>query len=383
MDPHALIDQASAGVSAPLWFVEFFKVLGFALHAVPMCLWYAGLPIALGLYWFGNEHARRFAVRLLRQMPIVVAVGINLGIVPLLFVQLAYHKTFYPATILMAWPWLSIIVLLIPAYYGVYACAGGLGGLDDSRDAASRSRGAAGWRIAAGWLAALLFLCIGFLFVNGISLMDHPDRWPELWRAHGHAGAALGTAMNTGDVTFWPRWLLMLGLAIETTAVWLLVDTAWLARSAADEAYRRWAWRFARKLYTAGMLWAAAAGTWYVFGSWSAELRAAMFGWPIVPLTGVTAIAAGLPWLLLMRFNDRSAARAVVAAIAASQFGVLGINAVSRQVVQNINLMKLAGFDVLSQPTDVQWGPLAMFLIVFVLGLIVVGWMLAQLKYKT
>ena len=56
-------------------------------------------------------------------MPVIVAVGVNLGVVPLLFVQLAYHRVFYPATILMAWFWLGIIVLLIPAYYGVYAYA--------------------------------------------------------------------------------------------------------------------------------------------------------------------------------------------------------------------------------------------------------------------
>ena len=47
-------------------------------------------------------------------MPVIVAVGVNLGVVPLLFVQLAYHRVFYPATILMAWFWLGIIVLLIP-----------------------------------------------------------------------------------------------------------------------------------------------------------------------------------------------------------------------------------------------------------------------------
>lgn len=65
--------------------------------------------------------------------------------------------------------------------------------------------------------------------------------------------------------------------------------------------------------------------------------------------------------------------------IALAQFGVLGINAVSRQIVQNINLKNLTpSFDVLGQPTDVQWGPLLMFLIVFVLGLGVVAWMLAQ-----
>ena len=131
MAPQTLIDQASAaGMPAPVWFVQFFKALGFTLHAVPMNLWYAGLLVALLLRVVGNEHARRFAARLLRQMPVIVAVGVNLGIVPLLFLQLAYYKVFYPATILMAWFWLAIIGLLIPAYYGVYAYAWGIRGGD-------------------------------------------------------------------------------------------------------------------------------------------------------------------------------------------------------------------------------------------------------------
>ena len=59
--------------------------------------------------------------------------------------------------------------------------------------------------------------------------MDHVARWPELWRQHSTAGAAWGTALNVGDPTLWPRWLLMFGLALGTTAVWLAVDAFWLA----------------------------------------------------------------------------------------------------------------------------------------------------------
>ena len=207
MNPQMLVDRVSpAGVPAPVWFVQFFKWLGFTLHAVPMNLWYAGLLVAIVLHLRRNEHARRFAARLLQQMPIIVAVGVNLGIVPLLFVQLAYYKFFYPATILMAWFWLAIIGLLIPAYYGVYAYAWGLH--DEAKDAmpSVEAVGPAGLRPSC-------FLCIGFLFANGLSLMDHVERWPELWKAHSHAGAALGTALNTGDPTLWPRWLMMFGLA--------------------------------------------------------------------------------------------------------------------------------------------------------------------------
>jgi hypothetical protein len=374
MNPQLLIAPTPAAVPAPWWFVQFFKALGFTLHAVPMNLWYAGLLVALLLHLRSNEHARRFSARLLQQMPLIVAAGVNLGVVPLLFVQLAYFRAFYPATILMAWYWLAIIGLVTVAYYGVYAYAGGL---------RKGSQGMAGWRVAAGWCAALFFLSVGFLFANGLSLTEHVRRWTELWHRHSGAGAAWGTALNVGDPTLWPRWLLMFGLALGTTAVWVLIDAFFLTRSTADNGYRQWALGFARKLYTLAMIWAAAAGTWYVFGVWSPELKAYMFSWPLAVLTVLTATAPGLPWLLMMTANWCDEKRVTIAAVAICQFGVLGINAVSRQIVQNWNLQQV-NLDVLTQPIDVQWGPLAMFLIVFVIGLGIIAWMIAQvIKCKT
>jgi hypothetical protein len=368
IDPQMLIEQTTAGVPAPFWFVQFFKALGFTLHLVPMNLWFAGLLVALHLHFRKNEQGRLFAGRFLQQMPIIVAVGINFGIVPLLFIQLAYYKVFYPATILMAWPWLAIIALLIPAYYGVYAYAWGLH--DGAKELAP-------WRKAGGWIASLLFLCIGFLFANGLSLMEHVDRWPALLDANSTAGAATGTALNIGDPTLWPRLLLMFGLALGTTAVWVLVDAVFLAGRPIDDPYRQWAWRFARKLYTVGMILAAAAGSWYVFGTWPESLRKTMFESPLLPLTIATAVAPGLAWLLIMTAGLCSERRVTTASIAFCQVVVLGLNAASRQIVQNINLKQFV--DVSTQPTDVQWGPLAMFLIAFVIGVGVVAWMLAQI----
>jgi len=367
MDPQMLIDLSpAAGIPAPIWFVEFFKVLGFALHAVPMNLWYAGFLLALLLRTTRDEHARRFSARLMRQMPVIVAFGVNLGIVPLLFIQVAYFKLFYPATILMAWFWLAIVAMLIPAYYGVYIYAAGL---------SERGPGMTTWRTAAGWLSAILFVTIGFLFANGFSLMAHVGRWPELWQIHHVAGAATGTALNLGDATLWPRWLLMFGLALGTTAVWIVFDAAWFGAKESED-YRRWAAATAWKFYAAGAIWFAAAGSVYVFGSWSSGLRGAMFSGPTAVLTVATAIAPGLPLLLLWMGRAESMRRGGAALVGLAQFAVLGVNAASRQVVQNLNIAEF--FPVLDQPTDIEWGPLVMFLVVFVAGLGVVAWMIAQ-----
>ncbi|MGO9110118.1 MAG: hypothetical protein ACLP9L_12870, partial [Thermoguttaceae bacterium] len=102
MDPKTLIDTSTAGgLPAPIWFIELFKWLGFTLHEVPMNLWYAGITVSMLLYAFGNEHGRRFGSRLMAQMPVIIALGINFGIVPLLFIQVGFGQVFYPATILM------------------------------------------------------------------------------------------------------------------------------------------------------------------------------------------------------------------------------------------------------------------------------------------
>jgi hypothetical protein len=167
----------------------------------------------------------------------------------------------------------------------------------------------------------------------------------------------------------------MFGLALGTTAVWVLVDTVFIHRNATED-YKRWAWNFAKILYTVGMIWAAAAGTWYVFGTWSEELRKTMFTFPTVLLTVLTGLATGLPWIMIVTERLCPAKRPLVAGIALAQVGVLGINAVSRQVVQNINLS--AVFDVFSQKIEVQWGPMAMFLIAFVIALGVLAWMLTK-----
>lgn len=353
---------------APLWFVQFFKVLGFTLHTVPMHLWYAGLIVAVGLYVYGCEHGRRFGSRLARQMPVIVAMGINFGIVPLLFLQLAYAKAFYPATILMAWFWLAIVAMLIPAYYGVYLYAYGL-----------RNGGAAMRPVhrAAGWIAAGLFIVIGFIFANGLSLMTNTAAWPKLWADHSVAGAATGTALNLADATLWPRWLLMFGLALGTTAVWAVVDVAWLGARETEE-YERWVRRFAFRLALVGAVWATVAGAWYVFGAWSDEVREQMFAFPTGLLTRVTAASPWFVVALIWLWRRREIGRLEAAAIGAMQFVTLALNAIGRQIVQNLELRDRL-FDVMQRPVEVERGPLAMFLVAFVAGAVVVAWIIYQL----
>lgn len=364
MDPSQLVSPSSPlGAPAPYWFLVTFKVLGFTLHVIPMNIWLAGTLLAMVLRWRGGEHARRFSGRLMNQMPIIIALGINFGIVPLLFTQVAYYRVFYPATILMAWPWFSVIILVMLAYYGVYIYVVGL-----RRDRLTPLRR------AAGWLASLLFVAISFIFSNAFSLMTNVRAWPALWEKTSVAGAPLGIALNTGDPTLWPRWLMMLGLALTTTAAYAVVDADVFAFREST-AYRRWISGFALRLYSLGIVWYGLAGSWYVFGTWPVDLQQMMLGGSLIALTAVTALSPGLPWLLILA-QRHGMTRALAMATALAQAGVVGLNAISRQVVQNAELRRF--LDVTTEPVNLQASPLIVFLLLFVAGLVVVGWMVRK-----
>jgi hypothetical protein len=361
MSPTELIGPPSPlGYPAPYWFLVTFKVLGFTLHMGPMHLWFAGILVAMVLARWGSAEAHRWSARLMRQMPVIIALGINFGIVPLLFTQVAYYRVFYPATILMAWPWFSIIILLMLAYYGVYIYVSGLGA-----ELTPLKR-------AAGWVSAILFIVIGFLFSNGLSLMTHVSAWPRLWQETSVAGAPLGTALNTSDPTLWPRWLMMFGLALTTVAAYTVFDAGVFARRESAE-YQRWAVGFALKLYTVGLIWFAVMGLWYL-STW--PVRDQMLSSPLIILTALTALGPGLPWLLILA-QRRQVTQRLAILTGLAQFGVLALNAISRQVLQNIELSRF--LDVTAEPVNLQLSPLIVFLVLFVVGLGVVVWMLQKI----
>ena len=70
---------------------------------------------------------------------------------------------------------------------------------------------------------------------------------------------------------------------------------------------------------------------------------------------------------MLARKREAEISTGWASLIGLAQFGVLGINAASRQVVQHLEFGPY--FDIWKQPTATQWAPLLIFLVAFVLGL--------------
>ncbi len=357
--------STTLGYPAPYWFLVFFKVLGFVLHMVPMHIWFAGIISSMFISRYGSAHARRLALRLMNQMPIIISAGVNLGIVPLLFTQVAYYKAFYPATILMAWPWISVIAMLCVAYYGIYIYALGL-------------RGTAGWLKPycgiAGWIAAVLFVCIGFIFANAMTLMVNTSAWPGILASTSVGGAPLGIALNLGDPTLIPRWLMHFGLAFTTLAAYMVFDAAVFAGKESPE-YRNAVPLLALKTGAVGLVLYVACGAWYIMGVLPEPAKAHMLGgWQMIVFV-LAACSVGLPWLLSV-LQIRGVRLGLAAAAFVLQIVALALNAVSRQIVQNVELKPFT--DVAAEQVNMQWSPLILFLVLFVAGLGVLFWMLSK-----
>ena len=379
MDASFPVAAPVGGLPASLWFLLTLKGFGFFLHVAAMHLVYAGIPAAVLFALLGGGHGRRLAARLGTAMPVAVALAVNFGIVPLLFLQVVYAPVAYPATILIGWPWFLVIPALLAAYAGVYAFAM----LPES-----------GWarlvRLGAGVATAGLVLAVGFVFANGLSLMANAPQMLAIFDRTARSGAVTGLALNLGDPTLVPRWLMMLGLGITTTAAYLLLDATVLARGE-SEGYRDWARRWAFRIHTVGIVLFGAMGLWYIFGALPAGVRRAVFAMPLPH--GLAMLSALLPaaaWGLAWR--AAATAKPVVAVpadagtardwrgvdlVVAVQLVALGANVASRQWVQVRGIA--AFYDPATLPLRLQTGPLALFLVFFVGGLGLVFWMVRAL----
>ena len=203
-----VFDVASfQGASAPYWFIELFKTLGFALHLLPMGLWLVGLPVSILLWIPGRAASKRLAQRFFQQVPILVAGGVCFGFLPLLFTQFAYPKAFYTSAILLGGHWLAILLALLVGYYA--SCL-----------AASRARAERIWRTAFyACVATCCYVVVGLIHSSFWVFFERPYEWESVWASSseslgglwvGGAGTACGLGVYWYDLDPYPlcqrRW---------------------------------------------------------------------------------------------------------------------------------------------------------------------------------
>lgn len=204
---------------APYWLLKVLLIVTFVLHIVAMNFMLGGGVVALLTRWRkrDRESGKRMFFDVAKKIPVLLPATVTLGIAPLLFLQVLYGQYFYTSSILMAWPWFLVLVMLTAAYYGFYYVSFQSG----------REPGRTGAVMVAS--VSLVFL-IGFLFTNNITLSQTPERWGAKYFA-----SAGGWHLNLGEPTLIPRYLHFFVAAVALGGL-LLVFMA-LANWKRDRAY--------------------------------------------------------------------------------------------------------------------------------------------------
>ncbi|MFP4213752.1 MAG: hypothetical protein ACLFRL_06535 [Desulfohalobiaceae bacterium] len=188
MDPGDLIPAAEA-LPVPWGWLYFFLLLTFILHLLLMNIMLGSGIIALvNQLRAGSRPAQAMSKDISVQLPFAIAFTVNLGVAPLLFLQVLYGQFMYTSSVLMAAYWLSVVGLVILAYVCAYVY-----------DFKFEALGQARTLFLA--LAVTCLLLTGFFFTNNMTLMLSPERWSAYFQDKS------GTILNLGDPTLIPRYL--------------------------------------------------------------------------------------------------------------------------------------------------------------------------------
>lgn len=187
MDVAALIPSADT-IPVPWGWFQFLLLLTFFLHLLFMNAMLGSAVIALVEELRRPEAPAPLARDLGGKLPFLIAFAVNLGVAPLLFLQVLYGQFLYTSSVLMAAFWLGIVGLLILAYGCAYFHSLRFDYLGSKRS------------LVLG-LTIILLLGIGFVFSNNMTLMLRPEFWTGYFEHRG------GTLLNLADPTLLPRWL--------------------------------------------------------------------------------------------------------------------------------------------------------------------------------
>ncbi|MBZ5589523.1 MAG: hypothetical protein LAO05_13255 [Acidobacteriia bacterium] len=331
-----------APLPGPPWLFQVLWVLTFFIHLLFVNTALGGTLLAAfaGAAGAGRREVRSFFVEVNSWG---ISFAITFGIAPLLFMQVLLGRFFYTATILVGWAWFGMLVLLTVGYYLNYVAKFRLRA---GKDAA-----------AVVVLEAACFVAIAGIQVTVNLLHLQPGRWEQV---ADRAWAALG------DPSFLPRFLhFVLAAVAMAGALAAFVAVRRAARGGDAHSLQGMA-RFGVKAALIATLLQLVDGFWLLLSMPEDVLRAFMRGGAatMAPL-GIGILAGVLLLVVLAQISDPLAQATKVRRVAELIVGAMVFMIVTRHELRDVYLARArAGEQVTVAP---QWGPLALFLVVFVL----------------
>ncbi|MGC2250205.1 MAG: hypothetical protein WA626_05990 [Acidobacteriaceae bacterium] len=231
---------------APYWVFKLLLIVTCFVHILARNFLLGGAVLALVSKWRLRKQVdgNRVFFDVAKKLPVFLPATITLGIAPLLFVQVLYGQFFYTSSIIMAWPWFFVLVLLTLAYYGFYYV--------------SFHSGKRPGRAGVVMLFSVILVClIGFVYSNNLTLSLVPSRWGAKYFANPS-----GWHLNLSESTLIPRFLHFFIAAVAVGGL-LLVFVS-LANWNRDREYARQLLRFGGRAFMYATMAQFLVGVWFL-----------------------------------------------------------------------------------------------------------------------
>ncbi|MCA9435336.1 MAG: hypothetical protein KC978_06090 [Candidatus Omnitrophica bacterium] len=345
----------SLGLPAPVWLLLL-------LHDVTQTIHFLFMNFVLGGSWFllwlhfGRkvDWKEQLYQRCLSVLPVALSMAITFGIGPLLFVQVLYGQFFYTANIIMGHFWLGLLLILVIAFYLIYVLKAKSG--SDDRFSSPTIR------LALHLAIALSFTLIALLHTANAVLVLTPEIWEE-----AYTGSLWGTLLSRSEFLI-PRYLHNVVGAIGIGGLWIV----WIGNyrgslNASDQA------RSGAVMSLVATFIQMILGFWYLAALPTDLVKSLMrfdstLGWHFassilvaMPFTVCLFALTVIPCHRLLRWITSGLGALLV-------FAMVVFSEKLREVLLE-NYFTLAEWKV-----DTQWGPILIFLGLFVFGLVVLAW---------
>lgn len=294
---------------------------------------------------FADKGAGPARKALSKRLPTGLALTVNLGVPPLLFLQVLYGQFLYTSSVLTAVYWLSAVGLTMLAYALLYGHAG--------------QPEASDWRrlFLPGAVAALLL--VSLVMTNTMTLVQRPEAWTAYFKNPA------GTILNFSDPTFLPRWLhfMLASAALGGLAAALLAQKTRALETGVAQAVSAQG----LKWFTYASLLQIVAGGWWLL-SLPQEVMLRFMGASGLSTTVFVAALGAAALAIAMGFHGRAQAAAWSVALTVAL--MTGVRELSRTAMLG------DGYRPDAYLVTGQYGPMVLFLGSLVLGVAAVAYML-------
>lgn len=242
MTPESLIPTPDAIPVHWGWF-KVLLLTTFILHLLCMNTMVGIGIIALARSLFNRTGASAYNREISAKLPYTIAFTVNMGVAPLLFIQVLYGQFIYTSSLLMAVYWLSITAILIVAYYSAYLHHYTFDSAGPARDVFMA-------------ITVINLLVIGFFFSNNMTMMLSPGGWARYFSSPG------GTLLNLAEPTLIPRYLHFVLSAVAVGGLFMAL--VWENKAQDHEVAGRETVKQSLRWFTAATLLQFGVGTWWL-----------------------------------------------------------------------------------------------------------------------